>query len=264
MENSFAVVTGASSGIGLELAKQFGTHGFDLLIASGSDEIFEAQRELESLGINVEAMKVNLATYAGVENLFDRIQSLERDLDAVAINAGVGVGGEFTETSLREEINLINLNIISAVHFTKRILPMMKLRDEGRILFTSSIASHLPRPYEAVYAASKAFLNSFAEALRTELKKTSISITVLMPGATNTNFFHRAHMDDTKAGAEMKFGNDPAEVARQGFEALMSGKKRVFSESVMTKLQGFASRILPTKARSEFHKQMSEPGSASH
>jgi len=262
MDTSFAVITGASSGIGLELAKQFGQNGHELLICSGSDEIFEAQRELEDLGFTVEAIKENLASYAGVENLFKRIQKNGKVVDAIAINAGVGVGGEFVKTSLNEEINLINLNIVSAVHLTKRILPEMKLREHGKILFTSSIASQMPSPFEAVYGASKAFLTSFAESIRNEAKDYGVSVTILMPGATNTNFFHRAHMDDTKAGAEMKFENDPAEVARQGYEALMAGKESVFSESLMTKIQGKALKYLPEKLKASFHRKWSEPGTA--
>jgi short-subunit dehydrogenase len=260
MENTFAVITGASRGIGLELAKQFAKNGFELLIVSASDDIFEAQRELEDLGYTVEAMKANLATYSGVENLYQQILKYGKVLDAIAINAGVGVGGAFTETDLKEEINIINLNIVSAVHLVKRILPEMKERGRGRILFTSSIAS----PFEAVYGASKAFLTSFAESIRNEVKDFGVTVTVLMPGATQTNFFHRAGMDDTKAGAEMKYENDPAELARQGHEALMSGKHTVFSESLLTKIQGYALKILPEKAKAQFHRKWSEPSSANH
>lgn len=263
MDTSFAVITGASSGIGLELAKQFGSHGFELLIASGSDEIFEAQRILEDMGIEVEAMKVNLATFAGVETLFSRMQSYGKKINVIAINAGVGVGGDFLETDLREEINMINLNVISAVHLLKNALPDMKLRGEGKILITSSISSQMPSPYEAVYGATKAFLTSFTESLRNELKDSGVTFTLLMPGATHTKFFHRAGMDDTKAGAEMKYSNDPAEVARQGFEGLMQGKERLFSESFLTKLQGFALKILPEKAKAQLHRKWSEPGSGS-
>jgi short-subunit dehydrogenase len=138
----------------------------------------------------------------------------------------------------------------------------MKERGSGKILYTSSIASKMPSPFEAVYGASKAFLTSFAESIRNELKDTGVTVTVLMPGATNTNFFHRAHMDNTKAGAEMKYDNDPEEVARQGFEALMEGKESVFAESFMTKLQGYALKILPEKAKAQFHRKWSEPGTA--
>lgn len=259
MEHSFAVITGASSGIGFELAKQFGAHGYDIMIVSNSDEIFSAQEDLEELGYNVEAVKANLATFAGVENLCDQIRASGKIPDAVAINAGVGVGGSFVETDLREEINLINLNIVSVVHLSKIILKDMIEKGSGKILFNSSIASLMPSPFEAVYGASKAFVSSFAESLRNEVKGTDITITVLMPGATNTNFFHRAHMDNTLAGTKMKKGNDPARVAEQGYEALMAGKERVVAESLLTKLQGFALKVLPTKARAQLHRKMSEP-----
>lgn len=264
MEQPFAVVTGASSGIGFELAKQFGNSGFDLLIVASSNDIFTAQEELEAQGISVKAVKANLASYSGVETLYQDIKGFGKPLEAIAINAGVGVGGSFLETDLKQEINLINLNIVSAVHLLKRILPDMKEQRGGKILFTSSIASELPSPFEAVYGASKAFITSFAESIRNEMKDEDLTLTILMPGPTNTRFFQRAGMEDTKAGAEAKYDNDPAEVARQGFEALMSGKKKVYSESFLTKLQGAALRFLPEKAKAEFHRKLSEPGSASH
>lgn len=251
MEQPFAVITGASSGIGLELAKQFGENGFELLIVSDSDEIFDTQIELEKFGYIVEAMKANLATYAGVENLCQRIESYGKPLDAVAVYAGIGIGGEFTETDLKDEINLINLNVISAVHLVKRILPEMKRQERGRILFTSSITSVMPSPFEAVYGASKAFLTSFAESIRNEMKDCGVTVTILMPGPT------------TRA-SENKTQNDPAEVAKQGYEALMAGKEKVFSESLLNKLQGVALKLLPEKAKAEFHRKMSEPGSAHH
>lgn len=264
MENPFAVITGASSGIGLELARQFGLNGFDLLIASSSDEIFSVQEGLQNEGYNVDAVKVNLATYAGVENIYNTLKRSGREPDAVAINAGVGVHGPFLETDLKEEINLVNLNIISAIHLTKRILPSMKARGRGKILFTSSIASEMPTPFQAVYGASKAFLTSFAESIRNEVKDSGITISILMPGATNTNFFHRADMEDTRLGSTLKYQNDPEEVARQGFEALMEGKENVFAESFLTKLGGYAMKILPDKARAQLHRKWSEPGSARH
>jgi short-subunit dehydrogenase len=132
-------------------------------------------------------------------------------------------------------------------------------RDLGRILFTSSIAALMPGPFEAVYAASKAFLHSFSEALRNELKDTGVTVTSLMPGPTDTNFFHRAQMDDTKAGADPK--DDPAMVAKQGFEALMAGKDSIVAGSLKTKLQGTASKVLPDTVNAEGHRQLTEPGS---
>lgn len=254
-----AVVTGASNGIGYELAKQFAQNGFDLLVTATGSHLDDAVPAFESLGAKVETVKADLATYEGVETLYNKIKATGA-VDAIAINAGVGVGGAFTETDLQEELNLIDLNIVSSVHLAKRVVKDMVDRGSGKILFTSSIASLMPGPFEAVYAASKAFLRSFSEALRNELKDTGVTVTALMPGPTDTNFFHRADMDDTKVGAGKK--DDPAEVAKQGFEALMAGKDSVLAESLMTKIQGTISSILPDMVTAEQHRKLSEPGSA--
>lgn len=255
-----AVVTGASNGIGYELAKQFAQNGFDLLVTSTGPSINEAAIAFEKLGAQVETVQADLATYDGVETLYNKIKATGRSVDAIAINAGVGVGGDFArETDLKDELNLINLNVVSSVHLAKRVLKDMVDRHQGRILFTSSIAALMPGPFEAVYAASKAFLHSFSEALRNELKDTGVTVTSLMPGPTDTNFFHRAQMDDTKAGADRK--DDPAMVAKQGFEALMAGKDSIVAGSLKTKLMGTASKVLPDTANAEGHRQLTEPGS---
>ncbi|MEG4964365.1 MULTISPECIES: SDR family NAD(P)-dependent oxidoreductase [unclassified Microcoleus] len=256
-----AVVTGASNGIGYELAKQFAQNGFDLLVTSTGPSINEAALAFEKLGVQVETVQADLATYDGVETLYNKIKATGRSVDAIAINAGVGVGGDFArETDLKDELNLINLNVVSSVHLAKRVVKDMVDRHQGRILFTSSIAALMPGPFEAVYAASKAFVHSFSEALRNELKDTGVTVTSLMPGPTDTNFFHRAGMDDTKAGADRK--DDPAMVAKQGFEALMAGKDSIVAGSLKTKLQGTASKVLPDTANAEQHRQLTEPGSA--
>ncbi len=256
-----AVVTGASNGIGYELAKQFAQNGFDLLITATGATINDVAQALEKLGAKVETVQADLATYDGVETLYKQIQATGRPVDAIAINAGVGVGGDFArETDLQDELNLINLNVVSSVHLAKRVVKDMVERGQGRILFTSSIAALMPGPFEAVYAASKAFIHSFSEALRNELKDTGVTVTALMPGPTDTNFFHRAGMDDTKAGAGEK--DDPALVAKQGFEALMAGKDAVIAGSLKTKLQGNVSKVLPDTANAEQHRQLTEPGSA--
>lgn len=256
-----AVVTGASSGIGYELAKQFAQNGFDLLVTSSGSSINEAAGAFEELGAKVETVQADLATYDGVETLYNKIKETGRAVDAIAINAGVGVGGDFArETDLKDELNLINLNVVSSVHLAKRVVKDMVSRGEGRILFTSSIAALQPGPFEAVYAASKAFVHSFAESLRNELKDTGVTVTALMPGPTDTNFFHRADMDDTKVGADKK--DDPADVAKQGFEALMSGKDDLIAGSLKTKLLGVVSKVLPDTVNAEQHRKLSEPGSA--
>jgi uncharacterized protein len=256
-----AVVTGASSGIGNELAKQFAQHGFDLLIVSNSPKISEAERELRSLGADITRVQLDLSTYEGVEELHNKINSNGRPVDSIAINAGVGVSGDFArDTDLNTELTLINLNVKSPVHLTKRIVKNMVARGHGRILFTSSIAGTMPAPFEAVYGASKAFLSSFAQAIRNELKDTGVTVTALMPGATETGFFRRAGMEDTKLGVSEK--DDAAEVAQEGFEALMAGKDHVVAGSFKNKVQAAAGHSLPDPMVAEMHRKQSEPGSA--
>ncbi len=259
MIRPLAVVTGASSGIGYELAKQFAQNGFELLVTATGSSINEAAQAFEGLGVKVETVQADLATYDGVETLYSKIKAINRPVDAIAINAGVGVGGEFAKTDLKDELNLINLNVVSSVHLAKRVVKDMVERGKGRILFTSSIAALMPGPFEAVYAASKAFIYSFSEALRNELKDTGVTVTALMPGPTETNFFHRADMDDTRVGASEK--DDAAQVAKQGFEALMVGKDNVIAGSLKTKLQGTVSKVLPDTVNAEQHRQLTEPGS---
>ena len=258
----FAVITGASCGIGLELAKQFAKNGYDLLIAAEDSAIHNVAGELQALGAHVETTQVDLAKYDDVEKLYSTINAAGRPLDAIAINAGVGVGGDFArQTDLAAELNLIELNVASPVHLAKRILPGMLARNQGRILFTASIAATMPGPFEAVYAASKAFLLSFSQALRNELKDTGLTVTALMPGPTETNFFHRAGMDNTKVGADKK--DDAAQVAQQGFEALMNGDDHVVAGSFMNKVQAFATNLIPDTLTAEMHRKLAEPGSAS-
>ncbi|WP_341530956.1 SDR family NAD(P)-dependent oxidoreductase [Nostoc sp. UHCC 0302] len=254
-----AVVTGASNGIGYELAKQFAQNGFDLLVTATGSSINETAQAFEDLDTKVETVQADLTTYDGVETLYNQIKATGRPVEAIAINAGVGVGGDFArETDLKDELNLINLNVVSSVHLAKRVVKDMVERGKGRILFTSSIAALMPGPFEAVYAASKAFVHSFSEGLRNELKDTGVTVTALMPGPTDTNFFHRAGMDDTKVGESQK--DDPAIVAKQGFEALMAGKDDVIAGSLKTKLQGAVSKVLPDTVNSELHRQLTEPG----
>jgi short-subunit dehydrogenase len=183
-------------------------------------------------------------------------------LAAVALNAGVGAGGAFaTDTKLEDELRLVDLNVRSTVHLAKRVVADMVERGEGRILFTSSIASTMPGSFQAVYNASKSFVQSFALALREELKDSGVTVTALMPGPTDTEFFERADMLDTKVGSGSK--DDPADVARDGFKALMNGDERVVSHSLSTKLQGRGSRLIPDRVKAMMHRRMAKPGSGS-
>src|SRR3954453_787735 len=264
MENtsnrSFALVTGASSGIGLELAKEFARNDFDLIVAAEDGELAAAATELEGMGASVDAVQVDLATPDGVERLYRRIQETGRPLEAAALNAGVGSGGSFAETPLKDELRLVDLNVRSTVHLAKYVVRDMSERGQGRILFTSSIASTMPGPFQAVYNASKSFVQSLALARRNELKDTDVTVTSLMPGPTDTEFFERADMLDTKVGAGDK--DDPEDVARLGFEALMDGEERVVAASLSTKLQGRGSRVLPDRAKAAMPRKNAAPGSA--
>ena len=256
-----AVVTGASSGIGYELAKQFATNGFDLIVCAEDDAIVTAARDMAGLGARAEAVQADLAQPSGVEQLYGRITAAGRPVAALALNAGIGMGGAFaTDTDLEQELAIVDLNCRSTVHLAKLVVRDMVARNEGRMLFTSSIASTMPGSFQAVYNASKSFVQSFALALREELKDTNVTVTSLMPGPTDTEFFERADMLDTKVGADDK--DDPADAAKDGFEALMAGKERVVSHSLKTKVQGRASRFMPDSAKAAMHRQMAEPGSA--
>lgn len=257
-----AVVTGASSGIGLELAKIFAAEEFDLIICAEDAELQTAAQGIAASGVAVGAVQADLATDEGVDELYRHIQQAGKPVDAIALNAGIGAGGAFaTDTHLEDELQLIDLNVRSTVHLAKHVVQDMVARGEGRILFTSSIAATMPGSFQAVYNASKSFVQSFALALREELKDTGVTVTSLQPGPTDTEFFERADMEDTKVGSGKK--DDPADVARDGFEAMMQGEERVVSASLTTKLQGRGSRFLPDSAKAKMHRQMAEPGSGS-
>lgn len=243
----WAVVTGASSGIGLELARVFAWNGFDLLVCAEDAGIDDVTGTLDDTGVAVDAVRVDLASADGVEALVSAIRAAGRPVDVAAINAGVGPAGPFVDTALEEDLRVIWLNVVGIVHLTKALLPNMVARGAGRILFTSSIAATMPGPYYATYAASKAFVQSFAEAVRYEVKDSGVTITALMPGPTDTGFFDRAGMQDTAVDGSPK--DDPAEVAQDGFDALMAGKDHVVAGSRKNRAQTAAARVLTDPSR---------------
>ncbi|WP_432947394.1 SDR family NAD(P)-dependent oxidoreductase [Kribbella sp. CA-253562] len=253
-----ALVTGASSGIGLELAKQFATHGYDLIITAEDDGIETVAPALRTAGdasVQVEATRLDLTTAEGVQSLMTVVGT--RPLAAAALNAGAGLGGAFVDNDLADELRIIDLNVKPTVAIAKSVLTGMVQRGEGRVLITSSIAATMPGSYQAVYNATKSFLQSFIEALQDELKDSPVTVTSLMPGPTETNFFHRAGMDDTPVGQADK--DDPAAVAKQGFEAMLAGKNRAVAESLTTKAQELANKVLPDKLKAAVHRRMAEP-----
>ena len=260
-ERPFAVVTGASSGIGHELAGELAERGFDLLVVAENEEITTAPARLERPGAQVTAMRADLTVPTEVDAFATKIKSLNRPVNVLAINAGVGISGGFVQdTSLDDQLAVVDLNVRSAVHLVKLLLPDMVDRAAGRLLFTSSIAATSPGPFQAVYHASKAFLQSFAQGLREELKGTGVTVTAVMPGPTETRFFERAGMTDTKLGAGPK--DDAAEVARQAVEAMLAGKDHVITGSFRNKAQAVAGRVLPDRMLTAIQRRVSAPGTA--
>ena len=260
MANKFAVVTGASTGIGLELAKQFAKNGFDLLVAAEDSGIEQVQAQI---GGNVQAVQVDLATPEGVEQLARTIDQTGRPVDAIAINAGVGVNGRFDQTSLDEELRMVRLNVDHTIHLTKRVLPGMIARNSGKILYTASMVSDMPSPYMAAYSGTKAFILNFAEGIRGELKEEKIdgvTISALLPGATDTNFFARAGMQDTKVGQSKK--DDPALLAEQGFDGLMRGDDQIMGGSLKNRVMNTVSELIPDRVSATMQAPMNKPGSA--
>lgn len=259
-KRKFAVVTGASSGIGFELARQCLEHGFDVLICAEDAGIETAAKQLGAAGWLVIPCQADLATYDGVERLYQAILDQHRPVDALLLNAGIGVGGEFIKTDLAADLRTIALNCNHTVHLAKRVVPAMASRGQGTVLITGSVVSTSPNPYQAVYGATKAFVMSFGEALRYELKDTGVTVTVLQPGATDTRFFERADLLDTQVGRTRK--DDPALVARQGFDAMMAGKDSVLAGSLKSKVEGLMNEVLPETVKAAQAAKQTRPGSA--
>jgi uncharacterized protein len=261
MNDKLALVTGASSGIGFELAKELAKRGYDLVIASAGERLSGAAEEIGSHGQQVKEINANLATREGVNQLWKEVEALGRPVDVACINAGVGVGGLFQETDLDAELNMIELNCVGTVQLAKLVVRQMTDLGTGKILFTSSIAGEMVAPREAVYAATKAFVLSFAHSLRYELKDSGITVTALQPGPTNTDFFHRAGMDDTEVGQKGKSESQPDDVARQGVDALLAGKDHVYAASLKTKLEGALANVTPGRVKAAIHEKMAKPNS---
>src|ERR1700735_1346252 len=259
MEDKLALITGASSGIGLELAKELANRGYDVVIASAGDRLSGAAEDIRSRGHQVIEVNTDLATREGIDQLWVQVQSLGRPLDIACINAGVGVGGLFSDTDLKSELNMVELNCVGTVQLAKAVVRQMRELNAGRILFTASIAGEMVAPREAVYAATKAFVLSFAHSLRYELKETGVSVTALQPGPTDTDFFHRAGMDETEVGSKGKSESEPDDVARQGIDALLAGKDHVYSASLKTKIEGMMANVVPGSVKGAMHEKMAKP-----
>jgi short-subunit dehydrogenase len=256
-DRPLAIVTGASTGIGYELAQCCVDNGFDLVIAADEPEINQAAQTFRKFGAKVEAVETDLATEEGVDKLYDAAKRMGRPVDALLANAGRGLGRGFLDEDFARARHVIGTNITGTVYLVQKVGRDMRRRGQGRILITGSIAGFMPGSFQAVYNGTKAFLNSFSWALRNELKDTGVTVTCLMPGATATEFFERAEMEDTKVGQAEK--DNPADVAKTGFEAMLRGDGDVVT-GWQNKLQSAAANVMPASVLAEQHRKMAEPG----
>jgi uncharacterized protein len=251
-----AIVTGASAGIGYELAKLCAQNGFDLVIAADQPKIQTAAQDFRALGVTVEAVEADLATLDGVDRLYAAARG--RPVEALLANAGHGLGGAFLDQDFEAARHVVDTNVTGTIYLIQKVGRDMRARGAGRILIVGSIAGFMPGSFQAVYNGTKAFIDSFSFALRNELKDTGVTVTCLMPGATETEFFERADMEDTKVGQSTK--DDPADVAKTGFDAMMRGDGDVVS-GWKNKLATAIASVTPAGVLAEQHRKMAEPGS---
>ncbi|MCO6414747.1 SDR family NAD(P)-dependent oxidoreductase [Siccirubricoccus sp. KC 17139] len=257
-QRPLAIVTGASTGIGRELAKVCAREGFDLLISADEPEIEAAAQELRGLGAGVEAVQADLATTEGVDKLLAALRG--RPVEALLANAGRGLGKGFLDQDWQAVRHVIDTNVTGTLYLIQQVGRGMRARGQGRILITGSIAGFIPGTYQAVYNASKSFLDSFSFALRQEVQDQGITVTCLMPGATETEFFERAELMDTKIGQSKK--DDPADVAETGFKAMMRGEGDVVT-GWRNKLQTAIASVTPAGMLAEQHRKTAAPGTGS-
>jgi len=256
MSHKLAIVTGASTGIGFELATLAARDGYDLIVVADEPLIGAAARDFEQFGTRVQSVEADLSTIEGVDRLLAARD--ERPIAILCANAGIGTGGAFLQQDVGAWRHSVDTNITGTVYLLQKVLTEMVARGEGKILVTGSIAGYIPGAFNAIYNATKAFIDNFTEALRNELKEAKgVSLTTLMPGATDTEFFNRAGMDDTPVGRDDKKA-DPAKVAKDGWEAMMAGKGHIVS-GLMNKLQVAASGVVPQPVLAELHRGMAEP-----
>lgn len=258
MASKLALVTGASTGIGRELARIAGENGYDLLIAADEPEIEGAGADLKALGVEVIAVETDLSTFEGNDKLLAAARG--RPVDVLLANAGRGLGHAFVDQSPADWRYVIDTNVTGTTYLVQKVAQQMIGRGEGRILITGSIAGLIPGSFQAVYNGTKAYLDSFSYAIRDELKDTGVTVTVLMPGPTDTPFFERADMMDTSVGTD-DTKEDPAKTATNGWEAMMAGSAHVVS-GAKNKIQAALSHVTPDSLLAKQHRNMAEPGTA--
>jgi short-subunit dehydrogenase len=237
-----ALITGASGGIGLELAKLFARDAYDLvLVARGSDKLDQVKTELEKRrGVSVRVISRDLSDPTAPRDIYQELDTAGIRIDALVNNAGYALFGPFAEAAEQEVLDMLQVNIMALTHLTRLFLPSMLARGHGRVLNLGSTAAFLPGPLMAVYYASKAYVLSFSEAIAEEVKGTGVTVTVLCPGATETGFQKRAAMEDSRLVAGRRL-SDAASVARAGYKAMMQGKTLL--------VPGLGNNIVPLMAR---------------
>jgi uncharacterized protein len=260
MENNkkYALITGATSGIGYELAKLFAKDQYNLvLVARNAYELERTAAELQDENkINVHVIAKDLFNPQSAKEVYDEVKSNGIDVGILVNDAGQGHFGEFINTDLEKELDIIQLNVMAPVTLTKYFLKEMLASGEGKILNVGSIAGEAPGPFHSVYHGTKAFINSWTAAIRNELKDTNITVTALLPGATDTDFFNKADMNDSKI-LETKLSK-PEEVAKDGYEALMSGDDKIVS-GLKNKAQVAMAGVLPDSVSSELMRKQQKP-----
>jgi len=264
MADKFAIITGASTGIGFELASLAAENGYDLLVVADEPLIDAAAQDFRQHGVSVTSVEADLSTLQGVDQLLAAAGG--RRIDLLCANAGRGLGQGFLQQDVADWRRVIDTNITGTLYLLQKVLKDMVARDAkgeegGKVLITGSIAGFIPGSFQAVYNGSKAFVDSFADAIRNEIKEAKgVTVTTLMPGPVETEFFERADMLDTSVGAS-ESKSDPADVARDGWDALMKGQAHIVS-GWKNKLQAAVAHVTPAAILAEQHRKMAEPGSA--
>jgi uncharacterized protein len=256
-DGKLAIVTGASTGIGFELAHIAAQEGYDLIVVADEPLIDSAANDFRTHGTNVVSVEADLSTFEGNDKLLAAANG--RPIDLLLANAGRGLGRAFVDQDVSDWRRVIDTNVVGTTYLLQKVAQAMSARNSGKILITGSIAGLMPGSFQAVYNGTKAYLDSFSYALREELRETGITVTVLMPGPTETEFFDRADMMDTKVGVQEK--DDAAKVAQDGWDALMSGAGHIVS-GWKNKLQAAASHVTPDSMLAKMHRDLAEPGTA--
>ena len=261
MENksTYALITGATSGIGYELALLFAKNGYNLIIVSRDlDELQSKAIEFKDCGVDVRTIQADLFDIDSAFDVCEQAEAMEVEIEVLVNDAGQGLYGKFEETNILRELDMINLNISSLIILTKYFIKKMTARKSGKILNLASIASKAPGPWQSVYHGTKAFVLSFTEAIRQEVQESNVTITALLPGVTDTDFFNKAGMNDSKIVQDKDAMSDPKDVAKDGYDALMNNDDKVVS-GFKNKMSATMANLTPDSTLAKQFGEMQKP-----